>query len=198
MPEILLIRHARSAHVERGWLDVDGVRAWMVAYDAAAIAEHDPPPAPLVELAKSADIIFASDLPRAIASAVLLAPHATVEPNPLLREAPLETAGRPFPRMWGVRLPLRMWGLVFFARWLWASWRQLPLPGVDAAALARADAAAEWLIERAAERPRALAITHGTFRTLLTAALERRGWRGPERRPFHTWSAWTFARQDPP
>jgi broad specificity phosphatase PhoE len=196
LSEIILVRHARSAHVERAWLDADGLRRWMVAYDAAEIAAHDPPPAALVELAKQADTVVASDLARAIASAALLAPHTIVEANPLLREAPLETADRPLPRLRGVRLPLRIWGMLFFGRWLWAAWRKLPPPGVDEAALARADAAADWLAGLAAGRRRVVAVTHGTFRTLLAAALERRGWRGPERRPFHTWSAWTLARTD--
>jgi broad specificity phosphatase PhoE len=194
LPEILLIRHARSDHVERGWLDADGLRRWMIAYDAAEIAAHDPPPPTLVKLAAGACTVVASDLPRAVASAALLAPHTVVEASPLLREAPLETATSPLPRLWGVRLPLRLWGMVFLARWLWASWRKLPPPGVDPAALARADAAADWLAGLAATDRRVLAVTHGTFRTLLTAALERRGWRGPKRRPFHTWSVWTLMR----
>jgi hypothetical protein len=43
-PELLLVRHGRSAHVERGWIDVEGLRRWMVAYDAADILLHHPPP----------------------------------------------------------------------------------------------------------------------------------------------------------
>ena len=190
--EIVLVRHGRSAHVERAWLNADGVRQWMVAYDAAEIAAHDPPPAQLIDLARDADLILASDLPRAVASAVLLAARESVQTSALLREAPLETHEHPFPRLLGIRLPLRIWGLVFMSRWLWASWRRRPLPGVDEAALARADAAADWLVQLATGRRRVIAVTHGTFRTLLTTALERRGWRGPDRRPFHNWSAWTL------
>jgi broad specificity phosphatase PhoE len=190
--EIILVRHGPSAHVERAWIDADGVRRWMIAYDAAEIALHHPPPPALVQLTSGARVVVASDLPRAIASAAALAPTARVEISPLLREAPLETAERPFPRLGGVKLPLRLWGMVFLARWLWASLRGAPLPGVDAAALARAEEAAEWLIRLAAEGGRVVAVTHGTFRTLVTAALVRRGWRGPERRPFHAWSAWTL------
>jgi broad specificity phosphatase PhoE len=192
--EIILVRHARSAHVERGWLNAEGVRQWMIAYDAAEIAAHDPPPMQLVELAKGAGTIVASDLPRAIASAAVLAPSANVQTSVLLREAPLETPDRPFPRLWGIRLPLRLWGMVFMSRWLWASWRKLPLPGVDEVALARAEAAADWLVDLSAGRGRVIAVTHGTFRTLVTAALERRGWQGPDKRPFHNWSAWRFER----
>ncbi len=191
-PEIILVRHARSAHVERAWLDVHGVRRWMVAYDAAEIVAHDPPPPALIELARRAGVVVASDLPRAIASAAVLAPATTVQSNALLREAPLETRDRPFPSLGGVRLPLRVWGTVFMTRWLWAQWRQQPLPGVDEAVLARAEEAADWLAGLAAKHGRVVAVTHGTFRTILATALERRGWRGPNRRPLHTWSAWTL------
>lgn len=192
--EIILVRHGPSAHVERAWLDADGVRRWMITYDAAEIALHHPPPPGLVELTRGARVVVASDLPRAIASAGLLAPPASVETSPLLREAPLETADRPLPRLGGFKLPFRLWGMVFLAQWLWAHGRGRPLPGVDAAVLARADEAADWLVHQATEGGRVVAVTHGTFRTLLTAALMRRGWRGPDRRPFHAWSAWTLRR----
>lgn len=198
VPEIVLVRHGPSAHVERAWLDTDGLRRWMIAYDAAEIALHSPPPPALVEVASEARVVVASDLPRAIASANVLAPRARVEANPLLREAPLETPDLPLPRLWGARLPLRLWGIVFVVRWLWGSWRGGPPPGVDAAALARAEAAADWLARLAGGGGRVVAVTHGTFRTLLTAALVRRGWRGPQRRPYHAWSAWTLTHDTQP
>jgi broad specificity phosphatase PhoE len=191
-PEILLVRHGRSAHVERGWLDVEGLRGWMAAYDAAGIAADPAPPAALRALAAGAALVVASDLPRAVASAALLAADRAVEASPLLREAPLETPAAPMPRLGGVRLPLRGWALVLGTRWLWASWRGAPPPGVDDATLARADAAAEWLVERTAAAGRVLAVTHATVRTLVAAELERRGWWCAERRPFREWSAWRF------
>src|SRR5918999_1306510 len=93
--EIALVRHGRSAHVEPRWLDVEGVHGWMTAYDAAAIAHEHPPPPALVALAGSADLIVSSDLPRALASATLLAGARGVEADPLFREAPLVTADLP-------------------------------------------------------------------------------------------------------
>lgn len=189
-PEIVLVRHGRSAHAERGWLDAEGLRRWMAAYDAAEIALHHPPPHRLIELARSAGVIVASDLPRARASAVLLAAGREVRASALLREAPLETPDFPLPRLGGLRLPLRGWALVFGARWLWASWRGAPPPGVDAHALDRAEAATTWLVELAASHGQVVAVTHSTFRGLVAAALVRRGWRGPEQRPYREWSAW--------
>lgn len=196
--EIVLVRHGRSAHVERRWLDADGIRGWMRAYDAAGIAPELPPPPALVELARTAHRIVCSDLPRATASAAVLAGPRAVELTPLLREAPLETPELPLPRLAGLRLPLGAWALVMGVRWIRASMRGAPPPGVDAAVLARAGEAAAWLAEQAgaAAGGRLLVVTHNTVRTLLAAELLRRGWRGPARRPFREWSAWQFRAPD--
>jgi hypothetical protein len=193
--EIVLVRHGRSAHVESGWLDVHGLRRWMTAYDAAEIALHHPPPAELQSLVRGAARVVTSDLPRAIASAAMLAPDRPFERMSLLREAPLETPELPLPALGGVRMPLRAWGLVFGARWLYAWMRGAPPPGVDAAALARAEEAAEWLDAESARATGAIVvITHATFRLLVASSLVKRGWTRPERRPFHEWSAWRFSR----
>jgi len=193
--EIALVRHGRSAHVESRWLDVEGVRRWMIDYDAAEIAHEHPPPPTLVALARSADLIVSSDLPRAVASAALLAGTHSVEANSLFRESPLESADAPMPALGGVRLPLRAWGLVWGVRWLRASRRGLPPPGADASVIARAETAAAWLEDRAGAGGLVLVVTHATFRTLLAAALVRRGWRPPAQRPFREWSVWTLRRE---
>jgi hypothetical protein len=116
-----------------------------------------------------------------------------VRSDPLLREAPLETAELPLPRLGGLRLPLRAWGFVFGARWVWSRLRGLP--GVDAKQLARAEAAADWLTGLTATTGTVVAVTHGIFRGLVARALVRRGWRCPQRRSFSTWSAWPYQRR---
>jgi len=65
---ILLVRHARSAHVHRGFLDLAGFRRWREAYEAAGIDERDQPPAALKDLARGSGIIVASTAPRAFRS----------------------------------------------------------------------------------------------------------------------------------
>jgi broad specificity phosphatase PhoE len=165
----------------------------MEAYDAAGIIPDLLPPPELIALTADATRIIASDLPRALASAVHLAPGREIIQVPLLREAPLETPELPLPRLGGLRLPLRGWALVFGARWLSAWIRGAPPPGVDAQALARAETAADWLVTQATEAEgRVVVITHATFRLLLARALVRRGWRAPERRPVREWSAWRY------
>jgi len=34
-PRVVLVRHGRSAHAVRGWLDAATLRAWFAAYDGA-------------------------------------------------------------------------------------------------------------------------------------------------------------------
>jgi broad specificity phosphatase PhoE len=198
-PELLLVRHGRSAHVVTGWLDVHGVRRWMAAYDAAEIAlEHAPPPE-LEALARDAALVVASDLPRTVASAVRLAPEREIVRTPLLREVPLETSDYPLPALGGMRLPFRAWGMVWGSRWLMAYLRNQPPPGVSPAELERAEEAAAWLLEQATRADgRVVVVTHATFRVVLAQALVRHGWRGPQERSYREWSAWPFVPGAPP
>ena len=191
--ELLLVRHGRSAHVHTGWVDVDGVRQWMAAYDAASIMPEHAPPAELEALVRDASLVVASDLPRTIASAERLAPEREIVRTPLLREAPMETPDRPLPAFGGIRLPLRAWGMLWSTRWI-ASWLwNAEPPGIGPAELERAEQAAELLVARARESGgRIVAVTHATFRVVLARALAGRGWRGPDERPYHEWSAWRY------
>jgi broad specificity phosphatase PhoE len=192
-PELLLVRHGRSAHVETGWVDVEGVRRWMAAYDAAEIMPDHAPPAELEALVRDASLVIASDLPRTIASALRLAPEREIVRTPLLREAPMETPDRPLPGLGGIRLPLRAWGMLWGTRWI-ASWLwNAEPPGIGPAELERAEQAADLLVAHARDAGgRVVAVTHATFRVVLARALARRGWRGPDERPYHEWSAWRY------
>lgn len=69
----LLVRHGPSAQVHAGWIDVQEFRAWRAAYEAAGISESERPPLPLAQSIGDASLVLASDAPRAIASARLLA-----------------------------------------------------------------------------------------------------------------------------
>ena len=198
-PELILVRHGRSAHVVTGWLDVHGVRRWMAAYDEAEIMPDHAPPAELEALAREAALLVASDLPRTVASAVRLAPEREIVRTPLLREVPLETSDYPLPALGGLRLPFRAWGMVWGSRWLMAYLRNQPPPGVSPAELARAEEAAEWLVQQATHaRSHVVVVTHATFRVVLAQALARRGWRGPQERSYREWSAWPFVPGAPP
>jgi len=184
-PRILLVRHGRSAHVHDGrWLHGAGVRDFESAYDAAGILDHDAPPPELIRVAGGAQVIAASDLPRAIASARRIAPAREPDVTPLLREIKLE------PPRWTPHLPMPLWEVLLHVQW---SYRLLL--GRPHESIHRANAAAEWLAQRAADSATVVAVTHGGFRRLVGSRLAAHGWRaGPERRSYANWSVWSYSR----
>jgi broad specificity phosphatase PhoE len=154
------------------------------AYDAASILDHDAPPPDLVRIAGEAQVIAASDLPRALASARRIAPAREADVTPLLREIRLE------PPHWLPLLPIEVWDAISHLQW---SWRMLR--GATHEFITRADDAAEWLAHRAGDSSTVVAVTHGGFRRLIGNRLEARGWRaGPERRSYANWSVWSYSR----
>ena len=185
---LLLIRHGRSAHVHGGGLlDRHGVERWRAAYDEAAVAPDDAPPAWLVDAVAGARVIAASDLPRAIASAERLADGRAVVLSPLFREVPL-----PIPEWLPCRAPLAAWDAL-----VRLSWGVEQLRGHDAppAALTRARLAARWCgaaCRDASDRDATIAVvTHGVFRRVLARRLLADGWRAaPGFRSRAHWSAW--------
>jgi broad specificity phosphatase PhoE len=185
---ILLVRHGRSAHVHSGgWLDTAGIHRWRQDYDAAGIAPDDRPPGALVRETEEVGAVVSSDLPRAIASAALLAPSRQIPASELLREAPL-----PLPSWIPDRLvlPLLGWGAVVHVHWGYniVSGAHPPPPERE-----RAERAADWLATLAREHTSVLALTHGVFRQMLAARLETIGWRdgnGEENRSYRHWSVW--------
>jgi broad specificity phosphatase PhoE len=185
---IVLVRHGRSAHVHRGWVDADGVHRWRLANDLAGITPDEPPPESLRTLAARADVVVSSDMPRAVASARAIVPTREVPASPLLREWELD-----IPRAGGLRLPLTAWGLLVYVKWKLAEQRgERPPESV----LAQARGAAEWLASLAGDGKTVVAVTHGALRVLVAMALERRGWvPGPEKRRFSHWSAWELSRE---
>src|SRR5688500_6501553 len=111
---LLLIRHGRSAHVTpSGALDRAGVTEWRAAYDAAGVAAGEQPPGEGAADVAAAAVRAASDLPRALASATLLAPGRAVHTSPLFREEPL-----PLPALSRLRAPLTVWDALLYLKWM--------------------------------------------------------------------------------
>jgi hypothetical protein len=164
--------------------DRDGVHRWRDAYDAAGILPNARPPASLVQLARSATHLIASDLPRAVMSAEALESHHSLRVSELLREAPLAIPS------WPTRLPLALWGTLIHMVW---SYQVLRGADTTEADLARAEAASEWLASLVTEGSTAVVLTHGVFRRLVGNQLVRRGWTSAGRDGgYRHWSAWTF------
>jgi broad specificity phosphatase PhoE len=187
--EIVLVRHGRSAHVHAGWIDLQGFHRWREAYEAAGIVVGETPPPELRALAERAGAVIASNAPRAIESARLLAPEREVITSPLLREMDLSP-----PALQGWRLPLIGWALAFGIRWLLHP--MTSRPHATPAEIDRAREAARWLIGIAEAPGPVVAVTHATFRGLLARALADEGWSCVTRTwRSHHWSAWSFTRQ---
>lgn len=188
--KIVLVRHGRSAHVHAGWIDIHGFHRWREAYEAAGILPDEAPPAEVREMARRAGIIVASNAPRAIDSAHLLAEGREVIASPLVRELDL-----PPPALRVLRLPLAGWALAFGVRWLYRASRSLPHN--SDAEVARVREAADWLATLAHQHGFVLVVTHASFRNLLAGTLTADGWdSGGVRRRTRTphWSAWSFTR----
>jgi broad specificity phosphatase PhoE len=185
MPErrLALVRHGRSAHVQSGWLDAAGFRAWRAAYEAAGIRADERPPAELAPLARAAEHVLSSDAPRARESARLLAPERDIMDSVLLRELDLHA-----PELAGVSLPFPAWALAVGGRML-----VLRLGGnyPSPAERERVAAAAAWLASLASSSSLTLAVTHASFRRAVCKQLLRLGWQHePGRRTCRPWSVW--------
>jgi broad specificity phosphatase PhoE len=183
---IALIRHAESSHVQTGWIDAAGFRAWREAYEAAGIREDARPPKELERLASAADLVVSSNSARAVATAQLLAPGREITVSPLLRELDLEG-----PRLAGLRLPLRAWSFAVGGRILHRTIRR-EYPSADETS--RIVDAVAWLDELAREHGFVVAVTHAMFRRSLASHLVECGWHPePGPRSMAHWSAWIFA-----
>ena len=185
---LLLIRHGRSScALPPGLVDRAAVERWLTAYDEAGLAADDVPPPALVAEVARAHLVVSSDLPRAVASASLLAPGRESLVSPLFREVPL-----PIPRSLVKRLPAVVWGALMHLRWLFENVRGR---GDTRDALEQARAAARWCAD-ACDRldegdPVVAVATHGVFRRVLARHLLREGWRFvPGRRSYAHWSVW--------
>jgi len=184
-PRLILVRHGRSGHVHTGLLNAEQFRRWREAYEAAGVAADEIPPPELCAAAVNADVLIASDAPRAIASAKLLAPGREVVTSPLLRELELSP-----PELGRLRLPLLGWALMIGVKALFRR------PHVTADEAERTRAAANWLAEMAEERGTVLVVTHASVRRLIAWELGRLGWRSDARgRGLGHWSAWWLERE---
>lgn len=182
---VMLVRHGPSAHEHDGsWIDSASARRFEERYDAAPIRGDETPPESLVALARMADLILASDLPRAVTSARAIAPDRDPIVSLLLRELSFDLPA------WGPRLPLSIWDGLHHMTWS----ARLVL-GIESAETRRARRAAAWLDSVTANAALTIAITHGGFRRLLAAQLVERGWtHAPGWRRYHNWSVWAFSR----
>jgi len=161
---------------------------WRADYDVAGIAAKSSAPASVRTRVERADVIAASDLPRAVGSASHLWPGRPVVVSPLFREANLR-----IPSLGGVPAPLPLWALLIHLNWEIDILRGRDLSAEDRA---RSTKAADWCVAACRERGPASVIavvTHGVFRRALARTLVAQGWSTNGRRSYAPWSVWELA-----
>ncbi len=189
---IVLARHGEPALSRKIRLDAKAYGRWWAAYEEGGILGGQAPPAELLELARQADVIFASTRRRAVETAEAVAGGKTFVRDPLFIEAPLPHP--PTPAF--VRLSPKAWG--FIARTLWWFFGLHRGQETRPQAQARAHAAAARLIDTAQEGRRVLLVAHGFFNTMVGLELRQLGWDCVKKdRGFAYWTTRHFQCRSP-
>lgn len=184
---ITLARHGEPALSRRVRLNADGYRRWWAAYEEGGILPGQAPPEALLDLARRADVIWASPRRRAIETAEAVVGGRRFVRDPDLIEAPLPPPA--FPA--ALRLKPRTWG--FVARFAWWWFNHHAGEESQAQASARAKAVADKLVA-AAQGGEVLVLAHGFFNAMIGRELKRRGWRLKGDGGFHYWSTRRYER----
>lgn len=184
----MLARHGEPALSRKTTLDARGYRDWWARYEEGGILEGQTPPAGLLEMARSADVIFASTRRRAIETA-----HAVVQDKEFVRDALFIEAPLPPPPLPSViRLSPKSWG--FISRVAWWFFGHHGGQETRRQAEGRARQVAQRLVAEAEAGKNVLVLAHGFFNTMVGRELKRIGWRSIEGRGYRYWSARRFTR----
>jgi broad specificity phosphatase PhoE len=183
---IVLARHGEPALSRRIRLNADGYRRWWAAYEEGGILADQTPPAGLLEMARGADVIFASTRKRAIETADAVVQGKRFIRDPIFVEAPLPPPH--FPSF--IKLKPRTWGLLSRVAWWFFDHTEGQESKRDAHL--RADDAAVRLIGAAQDGATVLLLAHGFFNLMVGRALKRRGWRQEAGRGYKYWTTRRF------
>ena len=181
---IILVRHGRPALPLRPRTSHHGFRDYIDAYEAAGLDPESLPPQELSDLVKELGHIFTSDRPRSHESAKALAPHATLEADPLFAEAPLASPRIPLLKM---RVP--KWAVV--ARVLWHAGYHPEIENYRKAKH-RAAKAADILIEKVRDGGATALVAHGYFNAMIGRHLRQRGFTRTGAHRVRYWNAVTY------
>lgn len=183
---IILARHGEPALSRKVRLSAQGYREFWARYEVLGILPGQNPPDRLRRLAAECGTIVSSTRPRAIESARTLVGEQPFAHHEVLIEAPLPPPNFP---AW-LRLSPRLWG--FLSRVWWWFLNHHEGGETRAEAEARADRAAELLIELAADGGDVVVLAHGFFNHLIGRSLRRRGWKLAEGEGYKYWSMRRF------
>jgi broad specificity phosphatase PhoE len=185
---ITLARHGEPALSRKIRLNAAEYREWWGRYELGGILPEQAAPHGLLEIARGADVIFASERRRAIESATLVVGDKTFVRDPVFIEAPLPPP--PFPAF--VRFNPKIWG--FVSRFCWWYFGYSDGEESRKEAEARAARAADLLTAPAEAGQEVLVLAHGFFNTMIGIELKRRGWRRVDGRGWRYWNTRRFAK----
>ena len=185
---ILLARHGEPDIARDVMLNARGYEDYWGRYEELGIRPGQTPPRELLEQAAKADVIISSVRRRSIESTQALVGGREFARNPIFVEAPLPAPG--FPGF--LKMSPKVWG--FTARFWWWFFNHHAGQETRAQAEARADQAADLIIELAEQGQDVVVLAHGFFNFMVGRALRRRGWRLAWSEGYKYWSMRRFER----
>ncbi len=162
---------------------------WVEKYNDHGVLEPSTYPFETIEKVSNANIIITSDLKRAVQSATLLRPKGQAISSPIFRETEL-----PAPSMTKVKLRPSIWAILLRLVWFCGYSHQCESMRN---AKARANKAAEQLINYAKEHQSVALIGHGFFNMLIAKELQKKGWKGKRKTGAKHWNCTTYTLSNP-
>ena len=183
---ITLIRHGPPAVSLRQKVRGHQFRQFVERYDAAKIARQSLPPRTVMRVVAGADVVFASNRPRAMHTAELLGSTVPDLIAPQFREIEFPVD---FPRQF--RFSALTWSAIALMLWrLGYASRSETL----VRSRARAHEAADLLENQIKESQSVVLVAHAGINRLIAKELRRRGWRGPRLPYSWHWGCTTYCR----
>ncbi|MEE9272402.1 MAG: histidine phosphatase family protein [Robiginitomaculum sp.] len=183
---IILVRHGEPDLSKRVRLNWRGYKYWWRLYDEAGLKWGQKAPSIIKDLAKKADAVMSSTLPRALETAEMARGMAVDKTSALLVEAPLPPLNLGY-----IRLRPRTWGVLARISWI------LGFSGEGesrAQATKRAIQAAQMLSEEAKGGKMVFVAAHGWFNRMIRRPLKAKGFVCTEDHGDLHWSYRRFER----
>ncbi|KQS56544.1 phosphoglycerate mutase [Brevundimonas sp. Leaf363] len=179
---IILTRHGEPALSRKCLISARQYGDWWGKYEIGGLLAGQTPPPELLIAAEGAGVIYASTRPRAQETAIAAARGKAIVSDALFIEAPLPPPN--FPDWF--KLSPKWWGVV--SRFWWHAFDHHDGQETRRQAEARAEQAAQVLIDRASGGRDVLVFAHGYFNHMVGRRLKADGWRLAHNQGFKYWS----------
>jgi broad specificity phosphatase PhoE len=184
--EITLVRHGKSLWDENKPITCQEFKVWVEKYNCHGVFEDKSYPSETLEKLGIANIVFTSDLKRAIESAKFLNPNLQTISDSLFRETELPT---PSAKLWGLKLNSSIWAVIL--RFLWFCGYSNECESLKDAKR-RAEKASKFLVKYANEHNNVVLVGHGFFNMLIGKELRKMGWNGKKTTSSIHWNSTTY------